>query len=102
MVMARLIKTKAFIDWVEGLKDRKGRAQIFARVDRLEETGHPGDVRAIGNGVSEMRIHFGPGYRVYYIVLKRTVVLLGGDKSTQVKDVKTAKQFAEYWKGQEL
>jgi putative addiction module killer protein len=100
--MANLIRTKAYVDWVEGLKDRKGRAQILARVDRLEETGHPGDAKAIGDGVIEMRIHFGPGYRVYYVVLRRTVVLLGGNKSSQVKDIKTAKLFAGYWKGQEL
>lgn len=90
------------MDWFEGLKDRKGRADIWARLDKLEETGHPGDVRPVGDGVSEMRIHFGPGYRVYYIVLKETVILLGGDKSTQVADIRKAKQFAAYWKGQKL
>lgn len=57
------------------------------------------DFEPVGEGVSEMRIRFGPGYRVYYIARAKTVILLGGDKSTQKKDIKTAKEFANYWKG---
>lgn len=100
--MAGFIKTQAFDDWLKSLKDRQARTRIDARVFRFEETGHPGDTKPVGEGVCEMRLDFGPGYRVYYIVLRRTVILLGGSKSTQVSDIETAKQFAGYWKGQKL
>ncbi len=96
--MAQFIKTSAFADWVNSLKDRKGRTLILDRIDRFEETGHPGDVKPVGGGVSEMRIAFGPGYRVYFTVLEDTVILLGGDKSTQVRDIKTARRYAEIWR----
>ena len=100
--MADFIKTKAYNDWLESLKDQQARTRIAARIFRFEETGHPGDTKAVGEGVREMRFDFGPGYRVYYIVLNSTVILLGGNKSTQVSDIKTAKEFATYWKGQKL
>jgi putative addiction module killer protein len=100
--MADLIKTQAFDDWLKSLKDNQARARITARVIRFEAIGHAGDTKPVGDGVMEMRFDFGPGYRVYYIVLKRTVILLGGSKSTQVSDIETAKQFATYWKGQKL
>lgn len=88
------------MDWPDGLKDMQGQARILTRIDRFELSGHPGDSKPVGEGVREMRFDFGPGYRVYYIVLKRTVILLGGSKSTQVSDIRTAKEFARYWKGQ--
>lgn len=100
--MTDFIRTQAFDSWLENLKDRQARIRIAARIFRFEETGHPGDAKAVGDGVHEIRFDFGPGYRVYYIVLKRTVILLGGNKSTQVSDIKTAKQFANYWKDQKL
>ena len=90
------------MDWVDGLRDRRGRARIMAKVRIFETTGHAGDTKALGDGLYEMRLDFGPGYRVYYVVLKQTVILLGGDKSTQVADIRKARQFVEYWKGQKL
>jgi putative addiction module killer protein len=85
-----------FDEWIEGLKDRTGRAKIQTRLDRVAE-GNLGDHGAVGEGVSELRIDFGPGYRVYYAETGPTIVLLliGGDKSTQQKDIKVAK---EYWR----
>lgn len=100
--MAAFIRTQAFDDWLESLKDQQARTRIAARIFRFEETGHPGDTKLVGEAVREMRFDFGPGYRVYYIVLKRTVILLGGSKATQVTDIEMAKQFANYWKGQKL
>lgn len=100
--MADFIRTQAYADWINGLKDLRGQARILTKVRIFEVTGHPGDAKSVGEGVMEMRFDFGPGYRVYYIVLRRTVILLGGDKGSQVKDIKTAKEFANYWKGQRL
>ena len=80
-------------------KDSKGRAKIQARIDRLA-AGNPGDVKPTGSGVSEMRIDFGPGYRVYYIRpdRSRAVLLCGGDKRTQDADIKHAARMAEKWR----
>lgn len=96
--MAELIKSQAYADWIDGLKDEKGRARILAKVRAFEKTGHAGDTKALGDNVHEMRFDFGPGYRVYYAVFAETVVLLGGDKSTQAKDIKMAKHYAQIWK----
>jgi len=80
---------------LESLEDRKGRSVIRARLDRLE-AGNPGDHRSVGEGVQELRIDFGPGYRVYYGEEGSTIVIVlcGGDKSSQEKDVRKAQ---EYW-----
>jgi len=88
-------QTETFSRWLNGLVDRRARAKIAARIDRLAQ-GNPGDVVSVGEGVSELRIHFGPGYRVYFVARGRTLVILlcGGDKSSQAKDIKTAKQLA--------
>ena len=77
------------------LRDHRARAKIAARIDRLA-LGNPGDVAPVGEGVSELRIHYGPGYRVYFITRSQTLVVLlgGGDKSTQTKDVRAAKLLA--------
>ena len=77
------------------LRDHRARAKIAARIDRLA-LGNPGDVAPVGEGVSELRIHYGPGYRVYFIKRGRTLIILlcGGDKSTQTKDIKAAKILA--------
>jgi putative addiction module killer protein len=85
-----------FDAWLEGLRDARGRAQIEVRFDRLEQ-GNLGDCKPVGEGVLELRISFGPDYRVYFAEDGAVVVLLliGGDKSTQNKDIKTAKS---YWK----
>jgi putative addiction module killer protein len=85
-------RTKAYINWLSRLKDITVRTKITARVDRLEE-GNPGDSRSVGSGIVELRINFGPGYRVYYTQRGDTLILLlcGGDKSTQSKDIARAK-----------
>jgi putative addiction module killer protein len=77
------------------LRDHRARAKIAARIDRLA-LGNPGDVAPVGEGVSELRIHYGPGYRVYFIKRGQTLIILlcGGDKSTQTKDIKAAKILA--------
>ncbi len=84
-----------YAQWLGGLRDAKVRAKILIRVDRME-LGLFGDVEPIGDGLSELRIDYGPGYRVYYGKEGKTIYLLlcGGDKSTQAKDIKKAK---EYW-----
>jgi putative addiction module killer protein len=88
-------QTETFSRWLSGLADSRVRAKIAARIDRLAH-GNPGDVAPVGEGVSELRIHFGPGYRVYFVARGRALVILlcGGDKSSQAKDIKTAKQLA--------
>jgi putative addiction module killer protein len=89
--MLTISKSQAFDKWFDGLKDTKGRFRIQARIDRAE-LGNFGDCEPAGEGVSEMRIHFGPGYRVYFAQRGLLIVLLlvGGDKSTQAKDIKAA------------
>ena len=78
-------------EWLDGLKDMRARAKIQARIDRLE-SGNPGDCEPVGEGVSELRVHYGPGYRVYHCQVGRQIVLLlcGGDKDTQQADIKRA------------
>jgi putative addiction module killer protein len=83
-------KTAEFVDWLDKLSDLRARARIQIRLERLA-AGNPGDVEAVGEGVSELRIHYGPGYRVYFTQIGREVVLLaGGDKRTQKADIRTA------------
>jgi putative addiction module killer protein len=93
--MIDLRKTATFSDWMAGLRDHRARAKIAARIDRLA-LSNAGDVRPVGEGVSELRIHYGPGYRVYFVARGKTLIILlcGGDKSTQTKDVKIAKVLA--------
>jgi putative addiction module killer protein len=89
--MFEIRKTETYARWLDGLHDIHARARVQVRVERLA-AGNPGDVRPVGEGVSEMRIDYGPGYRVYYTQRGREVVVLltGGDKRTQVTDIKTA------------
>jgi putative addiction module killer protein len=84
-------QTERFVRWLEGLRDLRGRAKVLARIERLIG-GNPGDVRPVGSGVSELRINYGPGYRVYYVQRGTTLIILlaGGDKSSQVKDIDEA------------
>lgn len=91
MVMVEIRKTESFAKWLDGLNDIRARARIMVRIERLA-AGNPGDVRPVGEGVSELRIDYGPGYRVYYRKHGRTVIILlaGGDKRTQSKDIKAA------------
>jgi putative addiction module killer protein len=94
--MFEVQKTDEFDEWLSKLADQKAQAKIVSRVERLG-LGNPGDVKSVGAGVSEMRVlPYGPGYRVYYKQTGKTVVLLlcGGDKSTQAKDIKRAKEIA--------
>lgn len=83
-----------FILWLESLRDRTARARIAIRLDRIR-LGNFGQVKALGDGVSELKIDYGPGYRIYYAMRGKTVVLLliGGDKATQARDIKTAKSY---------
>jgi len=94
--MIEIRKTEAFAKWLDGLHDIRARARILARVERLA-LGNPGDVKSVGEGVSELRIDYGPGYRVYYKKQGQKVVILlaGGDKSTQAKDIKTALRLSQ-------
>ncbi len=93
--MYELRKTETYARWLDGLRDIQARARVLARVERLA-AGNPGDVRPVGQGVSELRIDYGPGYRVYYTMRGREVIILlaGGDKRTQAADIKTALRLA--------
>lgn len=93
--MFAIYTTEAFDAWFSGLRDRGVKARIQARLDRAED-GNFGDCEPVGEGVSEMRIHYGPGYRVYFIRrgLQVVVLLAGGDKATQSKDIKAALRLA--------
>lgn len=84
-------KTETFALWIDGLRDIRARARVLARVERLA-LGNPGDVQPVGDGVSELRIHYGPGYRVYFKQQGRELVILlaGGDKRSQSKDIEKA------------
>jgi putative addiction module killer protein len=91
MVLIR--KTNLFMKWLTGLRDQKAIARIQIRIDRLA-LGNPGDVRPVGSGISEMRIDYGPGYRVYFSQRGSEIVILlcGGDKTTQKSDIENAKR----------
>jgi len=93
--MIRVRKTESFALWLDGLRDLKARARVQVRIERLAWR-NPGDVAPVGEGVSEMRIDVGPGYRVYFKQHGREVVILlaGGDKSSQARDIKTALRLA--------
>ena len=84
-----------FAAWLDDLRDLRGRARVQSRIERLA-AGNPGDVKPVGHGVSELRIDYGPGYRVYFVRKGRTVVVLlaGGNKGTQAADIKTALRLA--------
>ena len=94
--MIEIRETEMFSTWLRSLRDSTARARIAARIQRLA-FGNPGDVRPVGEGVSELRVHFGPGYRVYYVQrgVVLVVLLCGGDKDTQDKDIEMAKNLAK-------
>ena len=99
--MYRLRQTDAFAKWLSGLRDAKAKARILARLESAR-LGNLGDTRALGGGVREMRVHVGPGYRVYFVQRRETVLLLlcGGDKSSQQRDIERARLIvAELDKG---
>jgi len=93
------IESSRFRVWLKKLKDETGRARITARINRLME-GLPGDVAPVGHGVSELRIHYGPGYRVYFHQQGDTLVILlcGGAKGSQSRDIETAHQIMKAWR----
>jgi putative addiction module killer protein len=96
--MLVILKSKTFDTWFSKLRDRRARARIAVRIDRLA-LGNPGDVKPVGSGVREMRIDCGPGYRVYYAQRGRVIVLIlcGGTKRTQAADIRRAIEIAESW-----
>jgi putative addiction module killer protein len=93
--MPEIRKTEVFAKWLDGLRDIHARARILVRLERLKAR-NPGNVKPVGKGVSEFRIDYGPGYRVYYKKQGQEVVVLltGGDKRTQARDIKTALRLA--------
>jgi putative addiction module killer protein len=95
--MLELRKTELFAQWLDGLRDLQARARVQVRIERLAQ-GNLGDVQPVGEGVSELRINYGPGYRVYFKQRGREVVILlaGGDKRTQAKDIQTALRLARH------
>lgn len=97
--MVEVLKSAAFDRWLSSLRDRQAQAKVQARILRLS-LGNPGDVKPVGEGVSELRIDYGPGYRVYFMQHGPVIVVLlcGGDKSTQDRDIAQAKVIATQWK----
>lgn len=93
--MVEICKTRTFSKWIDGLRDIRARARVQVRIERLV-AGHAGDVKSVGEGVSEMRINYGPGYRVYFKKRGNSLVILlaGGDKKTQSRDIKIALDLA--------
>ena len=97
--MIQIQQTETYAKWFSGLRDRVARARIDIRIRRLS-LGNTGDNKPVGEGVSELRIDHGPGYRIYFIQRGQVVIVLlaGGDKSTQDKDISTAKALAKDFK----
>lgn len=95
--MVEVLRSQTFADWLNGLSDSQARLRINARILRME-TGNMGDAIPVGEGVSELRIHYGPGYRVYFVRRGAVILLCGGDKSSQTRDIKRAKEMARDWR----
>jgi putative addiction module killer protein len=97
--MFTIRRTRDYADWIKTLKDFRAQARIADRIDRLA-AGNPGDVKPVGEGVSELRINYGPGYRVYFVRDGSVVYVLlcGGDKGTQDKDIRLANKLAQQLK----
>lgn len=94
--MMEIRQTKTYSEWFSGLRDPQAKARIDIRIRRLS-MGNPGDVKPVGQGVSELRVDYGPGYRVYFKQQGKTLIILlaGGDKKTQKRDIKTALDLAQ-------
>jgi len=94
--MIEVRQTSEFKEWFEGLRDLRAKARVTDRVDRLGD-GNPGDSKTVGQGVMEMRINYGPGYRVYYVQRGKVLVILlcGGDKGSQKADIRKAHELAK-------
>jgi putative addiction module killer protein len=95
--MIQIEATEEFDEWLKGLRDLQAKVRIFDRIRRLRD-GNPGDVKPVGRGVSEMRIKYGPGYRLYYTQRGESFIILlcGGDKSSQKKDITRAIAMAQW------
>jgi putative addiction module killer protein len=96
--MVDVVSSATFDRWLHALKDRRAAARVLVRIGRLA-AGNPGDAKPVGGGISELRIDYGPGYRVYYLKQGHRLILLlcGGDKSTQDADIRTAHHIAQQW-----
>ena len=94
--MIEVRQTATFASWLEDLRDANARSRIVVRIRRLE-LGNPGDVKSVGDGINELRISYGPGYRIYFTRQGQEIVLLlcGGDKSSQSRDIAMARQMAK-------
>lgn len=94
--VVQVLKSDVFAKWLDGLKDRRAAARVIVRIERLA-LGNSGDIKPVGSGVSELRIDYGPGYRLYLARKGNTVVVLlcGGDKTTQQRDIAKAIKMAE-------
>ena len=97
--MIKVYQTAVFRQWLKALKDAQAVVRINRRAERIAD-GNFGDARPVGQGVSELRIHYGPGYRIYFATQGNTIVLLlcGGDKSSQADDIKRAHELANEWR----
>ena len=93
--MVEIRKTELFAKWIDNLRDVQAKARVFVRIERLA-SGNAGDVKPVGEGISEMRIDYGPGYRVYFIQRGSELIILlaGGDKSSQSSEIKVALRLA--------
>ena len=96
MLMVEIRKTELFAKWLDDLRDIQAKARVLVRIERLA-SGNAGDVKPVGDGVSEMRIDYGPGYRVYFIQRGSELIILlaGGDKSSQSRDIKAAIRLSQ-------
>lgn len=97
--MAEISRSAEYAKWEANLRDPRAKAKVITRIQRLA-AGNPGDVQPVGGGISKLRIDFGPGYRVYFMRrgLQVVVLLCGGDKSSQRRDIERAKEIAARWK----
>ncbi len=100
--MVEVVRSATFDRWLNKLKDRRAAARVVIRISRLA-VGNAGDVKPVGHGVSELRIDYGPGYRLYHLREADRLILLltGGDKSSQDADIRTAHHLAREWRTQE-
>lgn len=94
--MLEIRQTETYRKWFDSLRDRQAKARINIRIRRLS-LGNPGDIKPVGQGISELRITYGPGYRIYFVQREEKIIILlaGGDKKTQKRDIKTALELAQ-------
>jgi len=99
--MFEVLETQEYAKWIDRLRDKRAQIKIILCIERLA-SGNPGDSKALGSGVSELRIDYGPGYRIYYMEMNRAIIILlaGGDKGTQTRDIAKARMLAEQIKSE--